>query len=153
MRKTSVGLAVLVALAATLGVVAAARPASGTQRVSITHNGDSFVLTPTSSGAIRTDRGTVTFCCWTSRHVVRAGKTLVVDDPRMTLVGAHGTLRLRNRIAWVDVPGGWSVFTGTWKVVGGTGAYAGLTGHGQAAGVKTTGGSDRAQFFGFLAPK
>ena len=153
MRKTLIAVAVLLGLAAAFATFAAARQASSTQRVTITHDGDSFVLTPTSSGAIKPDRGNLTFCCWTTRHVVLAGERLEVDDPHLTLTGAHGTLKLHNQIQWVDVPGGLGIFTGTWKVVGGSGAYAGLSGHGRVAGVQTAGGLNRARFFGFLTSK
>jgi hypothetical protein len=153
MRKTLTTAAVLVAIAAALATVAAARPASKAERVSIMHKGGSFVLTPRSSGAIQADKGTLSACCWTARHVVVAGERLEVDDPSLTLTGAHGTLKLHNRIEWVNVPGGLGIFTGTWKVVGGTGGYAGLSGGGRIAGVQTAGGYARAQFFGLLMPK
>jgi hypothetical protein len=149
MRKTLIAAAAL-AVAAMLVTVAAARPVSATQRVIITHTGNSFVLTPMSSGAIQGDSGTFASCCWTTRHVVRAGLQLDVNNPLLTLTGKNGTLKLRNRIVWVDVPGGWSIFTGTWKVIGGTGAYAGLSGHGSVAAAQSPGGFDRVQFFGFL---
>jgi hypothetical protein len=47
----------------------------------------------------------LTACCWTTRYVTVAGQRLQVDNPRLTLTGRNGTLNLRNRIQWVDVPG------------------------------------------------
>ena len=150
MRKTLIAAATL-ATAAVLVTVAAARPGSTTQRLSIMEKGGQFVLTPTSSGAIQHDSGAFSSCCWTTRHVVRAGRRLDLDNPLLTLTGKNGTLKLRNHIIWVDVPDQWSIFTGTWKVVGGTGAYAGLSGHGRVAAAYSPSGVDRVQFFGFLS--
>lgn len=150
MRKTMTAAAVLAIAAAILATVAAARPASTTQRVSIAQKGQSFVLTPTSSGAIGRDHGSFDACCWSRRQVLVAGQRLELDNPLLTFTGKSGTLRFRNRIRWVDIPDRWSIFTGTWKVVGGTGAYKGLSGTGQVAGVETPNGYDRVQFFGFL---
>lgn len=152
MRKTLTALAILATAAAVLATVAAARPLAAKQRVSIEHKGNTFVLTPSSSGTIRRDKGAFAACCWSTRHVVLAGKRLAVNDPRLTLTGAVGTLKLRSRIEWVDVPGGLGIFTGTWRVVGGTGVYAGFSGKGRVAGVQTAGGYARSQFFGFLTP-
>ncbi|HZR96493.1 MAG TPA: hypothetical protein VFA56_12415 [Gaiellaceae bacterium] len=84
---------------------------------------------------------------------MRAGESLDVNDPRLTFRGAHGTLRIRNRIEWVDLPDGWSVFTGTWRAVGGTGAYASLSGSGRVAGVSTATGFSRVRLFGSLTAK
>ncbi len=159
MRKTLTAAAVLVATLATLAAIAVASPASATQRVHIEaieakgSNTESFVLTPMTTGAVQSDKGTIAYCCWTTRHVVLAGETLEVNDPNATINGANGTLKLRNRIVWVDLPHGWSLFTGTWKVVGGTGAYAGLTGQGQVAGAFQPSGSHTVTYFGFLGPK
>jgi hypothetical protein len=151
MRKTLIA-AVALAAAAVLVTVAAARPVSMKERVSITHTGNSFTLTPMSSGAIQGDSGAFEACCWSNLHVVRAGQRLDLNNPLLTLTGKNGTLKLRNRIVWVDLPGGWSIFTGTWKVVGGTGAYAGLAGHGSvAAAVPASGGDGRVHFWGFLS--
>jgi hypothetical protein len=158
-RKTLTAAAVLVAALATLAAIAAASPASATQRFKIEatqangSNTESFVLTPITTGAVRSDKGTIAYCCWTSRHVVLAGETLDVNDPHVTINGANGTLELRNHIVWVDLPRGWSMFTGSWKVVGGTGVYAGLTGQGHVAGATTPYGSHRVSYFGFLGPK
>lgn len=152
MRKTLAVAAVLVLMAALLATVAAARSASMKERVSITHARNTFVLTPLSSGAVRHDAGRFAACCWSNRHVVRAGQRLDLNNPLLTLTGKDGILKLRDRIVWVDLPGGWSVFTGTWKVVGGTGAYAGLSGHGSvAAAVPPSGGDGKVHFWGFLS--
>jgi hypothetical protein len=153
MRKTLILAALLAVTAATLVTVADARPAASSERVRIERNGGSFVLAPASQGAIGRDTGKFTACCWNTRHTVVAGQRLEVNDPHLTLTGANGTLNLRNRIEWVNVPGGWGVFTGTWKVVGGTGAYAGVSGHGRVEGVQTAGGYARSQLFGFLTTK
>lgn len=152
MRKILTVAAVL-ATGAMLATVAAARPVSAKQRVSIEQRGSSFVLTPNSSGAIKPDRGPFAACCWTSRHIVVAGERLEINDPHLTLTGANGTVKLHNRIEWINVPGGLGVFTGTWKIVGGTGVYAGLSGGGRVVGVQTGEGYARAQLFGFLGPK
>jgi hypothetical protein len=152
MRRMLIVAAVL-ATAATVAAVAAARPVSAKQSVSIEQKGSSFVLTPNSSGAIQPDKGAFAACCWTTRNIVVAGERLEINDPHLTLTGADGTLKLRNRIRWIDVPGGLGIFTGTWKVVGGTGVYAGLSGGGRVAGVQTAGGYARAKLFGFLGPK
>lgn len=152
MRKALTAVVVLGAAAAVLVAVASARPTSAKQRVSIANTGNSFVLRPTSAGPVKSDKGALDACCWTTRHVVLAGERLDVNDPHLTLTGRNGTLKLRNRIVWVDVPGGLSIFIGTWKVVGGTGAYAGLSGHGRVEGVATIGGQDKARLFGFLMP-
>jgi len=152
MRKM-LAVTLVLATVAMLATVAAARPVSAKQRVSIEQKGNSFVLTPSSSGQIQPDKGAFDACCWTTRHVVVAGQRLDVNDPHLTLTGANGTLKLRNRIEWVDVPGHLGIFTGRWKVVGGTGVYAGLSGGGRVAGVQTAGGYARARLFGFLGPK
>jgi hypothetical protein len=151
MRKKFTAAAILcLTAAAILATVAAARPISTKQRVSIMEKNSSFALTPASSGLIKRDSGTFAACCWTKRHVVRSGQRLELDDPLLTLTGKNGTLKLRNHIVWVDLPDGWSIFTGMWKVVGGTGAYAGLSGHGTVAAAQSPSGQDRTQFFGFL---
>jgi hypothetical protein len=149
MRKAFTTAAVLAVAAAMLATVAAARPASAKQHVTIEEKGNSNVLT-VSSGTIQGDKGAMSACCWTRRHVVVAGQRLEVDDPHLTFAGANGTLDLRNRIEWVDVPGGLGIFSGTWRVVGGSGTYKGISGHGRVVGVQTAGGYDRAHFFGFI---
>jgi hypothetical protein len=150
MRKTLTIAAALALMLALLATVAAARPASAEQRVSIMEKQNSFVLTPSSSGAIQSDSGKFAACCWSTRHVVRSGQRLTLNNPLLTLTGKNGTLKIRNHIVWVNLPNRWSIFTGTWKVVGGTGAYAGVSGHGSVADAETPSGYDRAQFFGFL---
>jgi hypothetical protein len=156
MRTKFLALGVLVAAVAAVAAAAAAAPVSGKQRIQIESKGsntESFVLSPRTTGSIQPDKGEITYCCWTTRHVVSAGETLVVNDPHVTLTGANGTLRLRNRIVWVGLPDGWSTFSGTWKVVGGTGTYAGLTGRGRVVGAAKPSGYDRTQYFGFLTSK
>jgi hypothetical protein len=154
MRKSLTAAAVLVALAVV--IPAGARTARAAQQITIEASGasgESFVLTPMTSGRIRADKGVLNSCCWTTSHVVRAGESLEVNDPHLTFTGAHGTLRFRNRIEWVDLPDGWSVFTGTWKAVGGTGVYRSLSGSGRVTGVSTATGFVRVRLFGSLTAK
>jgi hypothetical protein len=149
--------AVLALTAVTLAAVAAAGPAAAKQRIAIqlTTGGtnEPFVLNPLTAGAIKRDSGVATFCCWSSRTIMRDGQAIDINDPQLTLTGKRGTLVLRNRIGWVDIPGGWSVFTGTWKVIRGTGAYAGLSGGGRGAGAQLANSSGKSQFDGFLSSK
>ena len=146
--------AALAAAAATLAAVAAAGPVAAKQRVAIQEKGGaSFVLTPLTPGAIKRDTGTASFCCWTDRHIMRDGQAIDINDPEMTLTLKRGTLVVRNRIGFVDIPDGWAVFTGTWKVIRGTGDYAGLSGGGRRAGVMLPNGTVNSQFEGFLSPK
>jgi hypothetical protein len=65
----------------------------------------------------------------------------------------RGTLVVRSRIGFVDIPDGWAVFTGTWKVIRGTGDYAGLSGGGRRAGVQLPNGTVNSRFEGFLNPR
>jgi len=149
-------LAALAVLAVTLTAVASAGSAKAKQRVAIqidSTSGEGFALNPLTSGALKPDTGTVTFCCWTQRFIKRHGESIEINNPRMTLTGKQGTLVARNRIGWIDVPDGLSVFTGTWKVIRGTGAYAGLVGGGRGAGVDLGDSTDHAQFEGFLSSK
>jgi hypothetical protein len=153
MRTKLTVVAVLAAAVATLAAVAAAGPVAAKQRIQIQENGNgSFVLTPLTSGAIKPDTGTASFCCWAERHIMRDGQAIDINNPQMPLTGKHGTLVARNQIGFVDLPDGLAVFTGTWKVIRGTGVYAGLSGGGRGAGVDL-GGSTKAQFQGFLSPK
>lgn len=71
----------------------------------------------------------------------------------MTLVGKRGTLVARNRMEWLDIPGGYAVFTGTWKVVRGTGDYARISGGGRVAGVVLPNGDARWRREGLLRTK
>jgi hypothetical protein len=154
MRKKFTAAAILVGLAVAAPITAGTPPAS--QHVGIEASGpntETFVLTPTTSGRIHADTGVLTFCCWTTSHVVRSGENLEVNDPRLTFKGAHGTMRFHNRIEWVDLPDGWSIFTGTWKAVGGTGAYASVSGSGRVAGIATANGFTRVRLFGSLSAK
>jgi len=147
----------LAGIAATLAAVAAAGPDAAKQAIEIQSrdngNGDRFVLTPLTPGAIDPDSGTVGFCCWTQSFVTHNGQRIQVNNPQMTLTGKRGTLVARNRIEWLDLPDGWAVSTGTWKVIRGTGEYAGLAGGGIAAGVSLANGNARSQFEGFLGPR
>jgi hypothetical protein len=146
----------LVATAAAFAAVAAGGRHSAAQRVRIEVTGSdpfTFVLKPMSKGRIKHDTGPMTFCCWRSWNVTRAGARLGVTNPRMTLAGPQGTLKIRERIEWVGIPDDWAVQTGTWKVVGGTGTYAGLSGSGRVASVTTPDGSVRARLFGSLGSK
>jgi hypothetical protein len=157
MTRKLTALAALAAAAVTLAAVAAAGPVAAKQRVAIQVKGandrDSFVLTPLTPGAIKSDTGVATFCCWTNRHTMRDGQAIDIGDPQMTLIGKRGTLVARNRIEFVDIPDGWAVVTGTWKVVRATGDYAGLSGGGRGAGIHLANGSMKVQFEGFLSSK
>lgn len=156
MRKTLTAAVALVALGAAFAAVAAGGTDSSKQRVRIDikgPDGSSFVLRPMSYGRIQPDSGPSSFCCWRSWSVTRAGATLEVTNPRVTLAGSQGTLTIRERIEWVGLPDDWSVQTGTWKVVGGTGTYAGFSGHGRVTSVWTHDQYLRLRLFGLLEPK
>jgi hypothetical protein len=156
MRRKLTALAVLAATAIVLAGVAVAGPVATKQRISLqfTEYGTrTFVLTPLTNGLLKSDTGVLTACCWSSHHIMRSGLSLEVNDPRLTLTGKQGTLLLRNRIEWIDLPAGWAVFTGTWKIVSGTGAYAKLSGGGRGGGVMLRNGATKAGFQGFVSPK
>ena len=154
MGRKLIAVAAFAAAAVPLAAVAAAAPVAAKQRVAIQEKGQaSFVLMPLTPGAIKRDTGTASFCCWTERHTMRDGQAVDINDPEMTLTLKRGTLVIRNRIGFVDIPDGWSVFTGTWKVIRGTGDYAGLSGGGRRAGVMLPNGNVTSQFEGFLSPK
>jgi hypothetical protein len=142
--------AVLVATASTLAATAAAGPlAKQRVQLQLTEAG-SFVLAPMSSGALQRDTGIASSCCWSRQSITRDGIANEIDDPQVTLRGKRGTLVLRNRIEFFDIPGGDAVFTGTWKVVRGTGAYAGIAGGGHGGGLQRASGDAKAMFDGFL---
>ena len=142
------------AAAATLVSIAAAGPVATEQRVSIqSKGGGAFVLTPQTTGTLKADSGRATFCCWTTRVITRDGHRIEVDDPQTTLVGKRGTLVVRNRMEWLDVAGGYAVFTGTWKVVRGTGDYANVSGAGHVAGITLPSGETKWQRDGLLVSK
>ena len=153
MGRTLTAVTALAALAVMLAAVAAAGPAAEKQRVVIQWTAKGFVLTPQTAGALKSDTGTASFCCWSQRFSVRDGLKVEVTDPEMTLVGKRGTLVVRNRIEWLDVAGGYSLFTGTWKVVSGTGDYAQLAGRGRVAGVALPNGATKWRREGFLGPR
>jgi hypothetical protein len=146
-------LIVIVVAGLVLSSAASAGPSSSRQRIAIVHNGSSFVVSPLTSGSVERDAGIATFCCWSDRHVIRDGEAVELNDPQMTLIGKLGTLVARNRIGWVDISNGWSIFTGTWQVVRGTGQYAGLAGGGRGGGIQSPKGAERARFEGFLVSK
>lgn len=155
MRMKLTAIAALAAAAAiTLTAVASAGSAAAKQRVSIqVKNGASFVLNPLTTGAVKPDTGSASFCCWTVRSITRDGQAIDINNPQMTLRGKRGTIVARNQIGWIDVPDGLAVFTGTWKVISATGNYAGLAGGGRGAGVQLVNGNTKAQFDGFLSAK
>ena len=136
MNRKLTAVAALAATAVTLAAVAAAGPVAAKQRVAIQMKGQSFVLTPLTSGASSATPAPPASAAGLERHIVRDGQAIDINDPQMTLTGKQGTLVARNQIGWVDLPDGWAVFTGTWKVIRGTGDYAGLSGGGRGAGVK-----------------
>lgn len=154
MRKTLTATAALVALVIATPIAAGTlRTAQHVRIAASGANSETFVLTPMTAGRIQADTGVLRSCCWTTSHVLRAGESLDVNDPHLTFTGKNGTLRFHNHIEWVDLPDGWSVFTGTWQAVGGTGAYGSLSGSGRVAGVSTATGFTRVQLFGSLAAK
>lgn len=152
MLRNAIALGCLVAVAAVTASADAGRVATR-QRIAIEHTGSAFTLTPLTAGAVKADAGSVSFCCWTERQTVRDGESVDVNNPLMTLAGKHGTLVARNSIGYVDLPDGWSVFTGTWTVIRGTGQYAGLAGGGRGAGISRPAGDTSARFEGFLGRK
>jgi hypothetical protein len=148
----------LIALAAAVAAAAVTATAGADhavtkQRIAIAHNGGSFVVTPLTPGSVKRDTGIASFCCWSDRHTIRDGQAIEINDPEMTLTGKLGTLVARNRIGWVDVSDGWSLFTGTWKIVHGTGQYAGLAGGGRGAGIQLSTRGERARFEGFVGTR
>lgn len=160
MRKTLTTAATLVAVGAAFAAVAAGGTDSAAQRVRIEVVGTdpfTFNLRPMSHGRIQRDIGQVTFCCWRTSSVTRAGARLDVSNPRLTFNGEHGVLRIRARVEWIPLPDGWSVFTGTWKIVGGSRGYTGFSGRGRIAGTwapETDPHRDlRLRLFGFLQPQ
>jgi len=147
-------MAVLATTVAVVAGVAGAGTVAAKQRVKIQVTyGSAFTLTPLSTGAIKVDRGSASFCCWGRRFIVRDGQAIEIDNPQMTLTGKYGTIVAQNINNYVDLPDGWAVFTGTWKVVRATGSYKGLAGGGRLAGVALANGATKAQFEGILAPK
>jgi hypothetical protein len=148
--------ATVVAIAAALVVAVAQGGGMATkQRVVIDGNEASFTLTPASIGRpLERDSGSVGFCCWTDHTVVRDGQSAdITDGPTMTLTGKMGTLVARNHMEWLDIEGGYEIFTGTWRVVRGTGAYAGATGGGRVAGIQLPSGLTKWRRSGVLTVK
>jgi hypothetical protein len=158
MRGKLMRIALFGATAVVLAALAIAGPATAKgratkQQVEIQKNSDgSFALMPLTPGSIKRDTGSSAFCCWTEKHVTLDGQMIDINDPQMTLKGTRGTLVVRNRIGFVDVPDGWAVFTGTWKIVRGTGDYAGVSGGGRGGGVMLAGGTSKSTFEGYLTP-
>lgn len=148
-RKLATGVAIVVAAGAAMPAAAGVK-----QRVAITVKGTdhTFVLTPLTRGALKSDSGTESGCCWTQRFVTRGGQRIEINDPLVTLAGKHGTLELRYRIEWLDAGNYFSVGIGTWRVVGGTGAYAHLTGSGRSAHSWPPTGFASGRSDGFLSP-
>jgi hypothetical protein len=155
MRRKVTAVAVVATAAITLAACATAGPVATKQRVAIEGKGaNGFVLTPLTGGALERDSGAATFCCWSSRSVVRDGERQeLITGHEMTLVGKHGTLVARSRMEGVDVTDGFSVVTGTWTVVRGTGAYARLAGGGRVAVVGLPNGTWKWRRDGLLGPK
>jgi hypothetical protein len=148
-----VAVTAIVLTAATAAAPVTAKERATRQRIAIQSKADgSFVLVPLTSGSMRRDTGSAAFCCWTETHVTRDGQAIDIDDPQMTLTSTRGKLIVRNPIGFVDIPGGWAVFTGTWKIVRGTGDYAGISGGGRAAGIMLADGSAKSTFEGFITP-
>ena len=153
LRKLAVLAVLAVTNVALLTAVATAGQATAKQRVALELRNNSFVLTSLTAGALKRDTGAMSACCWTRRFVTRDGESIEVNNPKLTLTGGNGTLVLRNRIEWVDLPDGWAIFTGTWKVVRGTGAYAGVSGGGRLGGSAPNESTTKARLEGFLSPR
>ena len=101
MRKKVTVIVTFAAAALTVAAVAAAHPAAAKQQVEIDvrgPEGHSFVLTPLGRGALTGDRGTVSFCCWSQRNVTRDGEVVNINNPKMTLIGARGTIVTRDEM-------------------------------------------------------
>jgi hypothetical protein len=142
-------LAILVAAVA-LSIGAGAGAISGKQRVVIQWKGArGFVLTPLTSGRLKGDTGTATFCCWKSRVVIRDGLKVEIGDPKMTFSGSAGP-------SWQAT--GWSsstskVATRCSAVRGKSSAARGLrpaVGSGRIAGIVLPNGTTKWQREGFL---
>jgi len=154
MSRMLTTVALVVTAAVTLAAVAAGGPLAAKQRVAIQGKGvNGFVLTPLTAGALKADTGTGTFCCFTSQVITRDGQRIEITDPRLTLAGRRGTLVTSNRVEWLDVPGGYQLFTGTWKVIRGTGDYARLAGGGRVAGIQLPNGDINWRREGLLGAK
>jgi hypothetical protein len=133
---------VVLAAAVTLASAAAGSPAAAKQRVAIDMaGGQSFVLYPLQTGALKRDSGPSTADPRSGRTFMRQGQQVQIVNLTYTLSGKQGDLTIRERNEWVDVseknargfdyrPG---VAVGTWKVVRGTGAYAKVVGGGRSA--------------------
>jgi hypothetical protein len=153
MRTTTL-LVFVAAATVILAAGASAGPNATKQRIAIQGQGATFTLKPLTTGVLKSDAGSASFCCWTGRAVIRDGQKLeVTNGPDMTLLGKRGTLEAHNRMEFLDVSGGYSLFTGTWKVVRGTGDYAGLAGGGRIAGVGLPNGEVKWRREGVLSPK
>ena len=153
MRRKLTAVAALAATAVTLTAVAAASPVAAKQRVVIQWTAKGFVLIPQTAGALKSDSGTASFCCWSQRFSTRDGLKIETTDPELTLAGKRGSLVIRNRMEWLDVPQGYALFTGTWKVVRGTGDYARLAGGGRVAGIVLPNGDTKWRREGLLSSR
>src|SRR5262245_39923779 len=149
--------AAFVAHVAALMFASAAAGTSPTtkQRVTITSKPcvDRFSLVCLRPGPDIVDAGSVDWCCYSSRFLVREGQSVLVNDPRATLAGKRGTLVVRFRTEWLDAGNAYEVGVSTWRVVGGTGAYAGVTGGGRGASAWLPRGPVSFQAEGFLMSK
>lgn len=154
MTRTIAALVVVAAGAIMLVSGATAGSSAGKQRVAISGVGASgFTLTPLTAGTLKADAGSASFCCWTTRDVIRDGQAIeVTSGPLMTVTGKNGALVARNRMEWLKVTGGYYVFTGTWTIIRGTGAYAGLVGGGRVAGITLPGGDTKWRREGVIGP-
>jgi hypothetical protein len=154
MKRKVIAVAVLATAAIAVAAGASANPDATKQRVAIEGRGASgFVLTPLTGRALERDAGTATFCCWSSRTVVRDGEQAeLITGHVMTLVGKNGTLVASSRMEAVDATDGFGVVTGTWKLLRGTGDYAGLRGGGRVTVVVLPNGTWKWRRSGLLGP-
>jgi hypothetical protein len=141
--KVRVAWLVALAAAVVLTSAAAAGPSVTKQRVAITSRlvpQRTFVLVPSTSGALKRDSGTVSVVSGSSREIMRDGQAVSVFPRAVyTFTGKLGSFTIHERTEWVEVsnvntrygypPG---VAIGTWELVRGTGQYAALTGGGRS---------------------
>jgi hypothetical protein len=108
------------------GVIAAAGPDAGKQRIAIAsklYPERTFVLTPVTTGALKPDSGTASFDAGVFTFKGKRG-TLTISELREEWVNC-GNARHGGVVPAVDI--------GPWKVVSGTGQYARVTGGGRSA--------------------
>lgn len=155
-RKTT-GMTIGVALVV-LAVAATAKSASeaGTarQRVSIEakerEGASAGRFSFWASGALGQDSGRITWTASEKPRLVRERQRIDVWAVVDTFTGRQGTFTIRERLEVVDAANGYVVGTGSWSFGRGTGVYAGATGRGRLATVRTPSGLTSARYEGLL---